>query len=266
LSIAAVAGPIAFGLMSAPQEASKTDGPKFEVASIRPSKSSNPLGVGNLSRSGRYVGTGISVKLLIENAYDLRDCQVSGGPDWIKSAKYDIVAKEEDPENEPRLSGDRRLERFRLELQSLLADRFRFKFHTDTKELPIYALVVGKNGPKFQKATTKGSMTLGLGQLTAHSMSMLYLASNLSNQVGRVVLDKTGLQGDYDFTLNWTPEEQTPQAFAPEPIAKNTLPQPDANGPPIFTAIQEQLGLKLESQKGPVEILVIDHVEKPTAN
>jgi uncharacterized protein (TIGR03435 family) len=148
----------------------------------------------------------------------------------------------------------------------LLADRFRVKFHTGTKELPVYALVVGKNGPKFQKAKAKGSIAMGRGQLTAHSFSMVDLAAHLSNQVGRVVLDKTGLQGDYDVTLKWTPAERTPLPFGAGPMAQNALPPPETNGPSIFTALQEQLGLKLESQKGPVEILVIDHVEKPTPN
>lgn len=180
--------------------------------------------------------------------------------------KYDVVAKEEDTENGLKLSSQQRDARFRLRLQSLLAERFRFQFHTGTKELPVYALVVGKNGPKFQKAKTPGSITMRPGQLIAHSFSMPYLAATLSNRVGRLVLDKTGLQDDYDFTLKWTPEERTPQAFAPAQMAQNALARPEANGPSIFTALQEQLGLKLESQKGPVEILVIDHVEKPSAN
>jgi uncharacterized protein (TIGR03435 family) len=264
LSAAVIAGPVAFGLMSAPQ--AKADHPKFEVASIKPSRSSDPFMPGNVGPGGTFTTDGISIKSLIQIAYDVRACQISGGPDWISSEKYAIVAKAEGPENERKVNGDQRLERFRLRLRSLLADRFRFQFHTGTKELPVYALVVGKNGPKLQKAKTKGSIAMGRGQLTAHSLSMADLAAHLSNQVGRVVLDKTGLQGDYNFTLKWTPEERSQQPFGPGPMAQNALPQPEANGPSIFTALQEQLGLKLESQKGPVEILVIDHVEKPTAN
>ena len=260
--IAAIAGPIAYGLANAPQsqsqpQTSSKNRPTFEVASIKPSDSSSPNMFIRLSPGGRYTTHGMTVKNLIQNAYDLHDFQISGGPDWINSAKYDIAAKSED-------SSDRAFGRqLELRLQSLLEDRFQFKFHTSTKELPVYALVVSKNGPKMQKAKEEGNMMMRPGQLTARGLSMFYLAANLSNQVGRVVLDKTGLSGNYDVTLNWAPDRSQMGSFG-GPDGMPALP--DSNGPSIFTAVQEQLGLKLEPQKGPVGILVIDHVEKPSEN
>ncbi len=283
--MAAIAGPIAHGLANAPQsqtqpQASSKNRPTFEVASIKPSDSSSPFMSIRDTPGGRYTANGISVKLLIQNAYNVHDFQISGGPNWINSAKYDIVAKadESSDENQAKFTENQRnafRERQRLRLQSLLEDRFQLTFHSSTKELPIYALVVAKDGPKIQKAKdgqdkNKGSMMMRPGQLTARGLSMFYLAANLSNQVGRVAIDKTGLSGLYDFTLQWTPDRSQMGSFGggpgPGPEGSRMPPPPDPDGPSIFTAVQEQLGLKLEPQKGPVEILVIDHVEKPSEN
>ncbi|MGA8593909.1 MAG: M56 and DUF3738 domain-containing protein [Bryobacteraceae bacterium] len=283
--VAAIAGPIAYGLANAPQsqsqpQTSEANRPTFDVASIKPSDSSNPFMSIRDTPGGRYTANGISVKLLIQNAYNVHDFQISGGPNWINSAKYDIVAKadETSDENAAKLTEDQRdafRERQRLRLQSLLEERFQLKFHSSTKELPIYALVVAKDGPKIQEAKdgpdkNKGSMMMRPGQLTARGLSMFYLAANLSNQVGRVVLDKTGLSGLYDFTLQWTPDRSQMGSFGggpgPGQEGSRMPPPPDPDGPSIFTALQEQLGLKLEPQEGPVEIFVIDHVEKPSEN
>jgi uncharacterized protein (TIGR03435 family) len=237
---------------------------------------------------GRFSTTGATVKQLIALAYDVRDFQVSGGPSWISSDKYDIDAKEPDAlaEELAKLPPDQRREKMGLLIQSLLADRFQLKVSHGTKELPVYALVVGKNGPKIQQAKADdtysngmkgpdgralrhgGMMGMAPGQLTGQGVPLAFLVQQLSQQLGRSVLDQTGLKGNYDFTLKWTPDQSSAAMFQGPPggPGSDNTPPPDTSGPSIFTAVQEQLGLKLESTKGPVEILVIDHIAQPTEN
>jgi uncharacterized protein (TIGR03435 family) len=167
--------------------------------------------------------------------------------------------------------------------QPLLADRFKLKFHYETRELPVYVLTIAKNGPKLKESQPdpagppgpagmrgKHMMRLmGMGHLEAQGISVTLLTHELSRQLGRTVIDKTGLTGNYDFGLQWTPDLGTGPTFkGPQggPSAGDNGAAPDASGPTIFTAIQEQLGLKVESQKGPVRVMVIDHVEPPSAN
>jgi uncharacterized protein (TIGR03435 family) len=171
-------------------------------------------------------------------------------------------------------------------LQALLQDRFKLTLHRETKELPVYSLVVAKNGPKLQEAKPAEPDGNGIrgpdgrpavgghfvrmarGELNGHSLGMADIVRLLTQQLGRTVLDRTGLTGNYDFTLQWTPDEGQPPGFK-EPAGGqgigSSAPR-DSSWPSIFTAIQEQLGLKLESQRGPVEILVIDHAERPSPN
>jgi uncharacterized protein (TIGR03435 family) len=135
-------------------------------------------------------------------------------------------------------------------------------------------LVLAKNGPKLKESIGKGGkpnshMMVGMGQLTAEQVPLSFLADTLSRQLGRIVIDRTGLTGTYDFELHWTPDQSQSGGFGGGPGGvppPNMPPPPDPNGPSVFTAIQEQLGLKLESQKGPVEFIVVDHVEKPSEN
>jgi bla regulator protein BlaR1 len=164
----------------------------------------------------------------------------------------------------------------RLTVRSLLADRFKLQVSHETKELPVYALVVAKNGPKFGASklpvsdanppVPKGMMRMGVGELTVNGVRIGDFVEALAQQPeigGRVILDKTSLTGAYDFTLKWTPNQ--PQL--PGVLGGGIAPPPsDSSASSIFTAIQEQLGLKLESTKGPVDVLVIDHVEEPSAN
>jgi uncharacterized protein (TIGR03435 family) len=228
------------------------------------------------------------LQALIRLAYGVEDNQISGAPKWVNSDKYEVEAKMDgataaeldklsDDQSEPA--------RLRM-LQALLEDRFKLMLHRETKELPVYSLVVAKNGPKLQEAKPGEPdgdgrtgpdgrpavgghfMRMGRGQLNGHSLGMKEIVRLLSQQLGRTVVDRTGLTGNYDFSLQWTPDEGQPSAFK-EPVGgqgPGSTPPPDSSEPSIFTAIQEQLGLKLESQKGPVEILVIDHAEKPSAN
>jgi len=228
--------------------------------------------------------TGVSLKLLIQQAYDVRDFQISGGPGWITSDRYAIEAKSLDtpagpPPDFMKMSEDERKkiqERTRQMIQGLLADRFQLKVHHETKELPIYALVVGKGGSKLKEigstsdpSMKPGMMRMGIGQLTGSQVPLAFLVQNISQMVGRTVVDLTGLKGNYDFELKWTPDVGQgggPFGGPPPPPGVEGPPPPDPNGPTLFTALQEQLGLKLESTKGPVDIIVIDRVEKPSEN
>jgi len=153
-------------------------------------------------------------------------------------------------------------------LRSLLADRFQLALHSETKEQPVYALVVNKGGPKLQESTEPRGLIrkMGRGTLKAQAVELGMLALNLSNELGRSVFDKTGLAGKYDFELKWAPsQDSAAQLGAPPQTAEFALPA-DPDGPSIFTALQEQLGLRLESGKGPVEVLVIDRAERPSKN
>ncbi|HYL38447.1 MAG TPA: TIGR03435 family protein [Bryobacteraceae bacterium] len=260
----------------------------FEVASIKPVTLSGDgrfmVGI-QIQPGGGFRATNTSLRMLLTYAYDVRDFQISGGPGWLRSDLFDIMAKSErsaDSQNAPadprQMNDDQRKtlqEQTRQKLQALLVDRFHLKVHRESKEQPVYALLVGKNGPKLQPSEDKSGsgprgLRMGRGQLTGSVVSLEMLANALSNQVGRPVLDRTGLKGNFDFKLEWTPDPgQGGGPFAglpPPPPGVNAPPPPDPNGPSIFTAIQEQLGLRLESQKGPVDILVIDSVEKPSEN
>jgi uncharacterized protein (TIGR03435 family) len=291
---AAVAAFLVFGLLNGPQLQAQSPPtvsaapPSFEVASIKPNHSAE-MRIGFMFQPGRFTTTGATLKHLITLAYNIKDFQVSGGPSWISSDKYDIEAKESDSEAEAleKLPPDERGKQMDLMLQSLLADRFKLKVSRATKELPVYALVVAKNGPKLTEAKPgdtyqngikgpdghpaggAGMMRMGPGQLTGQGLPMESLAHLLSEQVGRNIVDQTGLKGKYDFTLQWAPDQRPAGMLmgpeGPKPATDNA-PPPDTSGPSIFTAIQEQLGLKLESTKGPVEIIVIDHVEQPSEN
>ena len=163
------------------------------------------------------------------------------------------------------------VELVRQKLQALLADRFQLTLHHETKEQPVYALVIGKNGSKLQESQSKQEgrhMMMGRGELNGEGVPLDMLVSNLSRQVGRPVIDRTGLKGNYDFKLQWTPDpgQSGGPMGGPPPPGVEAPPPPDPNGPSIFTAVQEQLGLRLESQKGPVDLIVIDRVEKPSEN
>jgi uncharacterized protein (TIGR03435 family) len=233
----------------------RPNGPRsFEVASV---KRASPPASGGVRSSmrldpGRLTCTNVTLKKLMVESYGVKDYQVSG-PDWLNTEIYDIAAT-----LPPGTTGDEVM----LMIQTLLADRFKLVFHRDSKELPVYALVVGKGGSKLQEVEFgRGSTSGSPGHLTATRIAMRNLTEFLSRQTGLPVLDMTGLKGFYSFTLNYTPEA-APSAPSPEtPIPESAV------GPSLFTAVQEQLGLKLEARKAPVEILVVDHAEKvPTEN
>ncbi len=220
----------------------------FEVASIR----RNPSGGQNTqinSSNGKFTVTNGSLKTLIRNAYDIQSFQFAGGPSWLDTEMFDIVATTGSPDKIPP-------DQLKILIRNLLADRFQLKLHWETRQTNVYALVVARNGPKLTEDsdaakasginTSKGSHQ---GRMIGTKEPLSILASNVGNQLGRIVLDKTGLEGKYDWTLIWDPD-----------------PAPDSTNPSIFTALQEQLGLTLDPQKGPMETLVIDSVEQPSEN
>ena len=251
----------------------------FEVASIKPSAADTHGTMVQVQPGGGLRVTGISLKSLLAMAYNVRDFQITGGPGWTSSDRYDLTAKSERADNsasapdEPlKLTDEQRttrLEQMRQRLQSLMADRFHLSVHRETKEQPVYALVVSKNGSKLQTAKGQGpdQMRMGRSEITGQAVELQMLVLSLANVLGRPVIDKTGLTGKFDFKLEWTPDpNQAFGNFGPLPAGVAPPPPSDSNGPSIFTAVQEQLGLRLESEKGPAEMIVIDSVERPSEN
>jgi uncharacterized protein (TIGR03435 family) len=251
--------------------------PAFEVASIKPSAPSGHNRSIMMLPGGRFTTTDMSLKDLVAFAYELRAFQVSGGPNWIDTARYDVVAT---------AAGTVNQQSVRAMLQSLLADRFQLAFHREKKELPVYDLVVakanGKTAPNLTESKQPdcappgqppppgasnqppcGGMRMGRNQITAGGVPITMFATGLSNLLGRAVIDKTGLTGKYDIKLDWNPDESQPLLGPGDPTKPPTT---DLSGPSIYTAVQEQLGLKLESQKAPLDVLVIDRAEKASEN
>jgi uncharacterized protein (TIGR03435 family) len=236
--------------------------PSFEVASIKVNHSGTHMVAIQPQPGGRFVATNINLKQLIDFAYGIKENQLSGAPAWIDSERYDVSAK---PETTATPDQMKRM------LQSLLADRFKLTFRKETKELPVYVLTVAKNGPKLEASkddSTEPGRGRGLrmspGQLMAQGATASDFASHLSNILGRNVIDKTGLPGKYNFNLKWAPDESQAAAFRGP--GDGSPPPPDSSGPSIFSAIQDQLGLRLDAQKAPVEVYVFASVEKPSEN
>jgi uncharacterized protein (TIGR03435 family) len=227
----------------------------FEVASIKPA---DPDARGSSSNSDRRLVRikNWTLKRLVQRAFNVQDYQVTGGPNWTDSYRFNIDAKID--ESEPELHGKEGQARVGAMLESLLVDRFEFQCHRETKTLPVYNLVAAKNGMKLSAVKDTGSHSLNSnnGRLTAKCIDMPDLAIYLSGEMERPVLDATGISGVFDFKLEWSREES---------VVK-TADRNEPAGPSIFTALQEQLGLRLESGKSPVEIIVVDHAEKPTEN
>jgi len=255
---------------------------KFEVASIKPAAPDSQGTFIQFQPPNGLRVTNMPVRFLIRFAYDVQDFQISAGPGWIKSDRYDIQAKAENaadsqtvPDDPRKLTDDQRKtmnEQMRERMRTLLSDRFQLQIHKETKEAPVYALVVAKGGPKLKEnpGTAGGRQGIGMrpgGQANGTAAPLALLANLLSNVLSRPVIDRTGLTGKYDFELKWTPDagqEIGPPGGLPPGVVPP--PPPDPNGPTIFTALQEQLGLRLESAKGPMEMIVVDRVEKPSEN
>ena len=239
---------------------------EFDVATVKANAANdNRFMIRPLPGGGLKI-TGVPLKMLIMEAFDVRTFQVSGGPGWVSNERWDIQAKVEGVEGQLPIGQMLRM------LQALITDRFKLEVHHETKEMTVYALVVEKNGSKLTPHTGEPPqpgerLRVRRGTLTVKQGGIATLVRQLTLQVGRRVIDKTGLTGEYDFTLEWAPE---PGQGGPESIGLPPTLEPlqasDSKGPSIFTAVQEQLGLRLDAQKGPVDIIVIDRVEKPNEN
>lgn len=223
--------------------------PEFEVATVKQSPPPEgdliQINLGRLDH-GKLTFGNASLSDCLKYAYGIASDAQLVGPEWIKSreVRFDIVAQA--PPETPR-------EQIDLMLQSLLTERLKVTVHHEQKELPHLALVAGKNGPKLKEVrTSTGANTAARGRITAKNMQMRGLATLLSRFERQTIVDMTGLKGYFEFKLEWTPDDGI---------------KPDDSGPSIFAAVQEQLGLKLESTRGPIDVLVVDHAEKiPTDN
>jgi uncharacterized protein (TIGR03435 family) len=288
---AALAVPIFVGVIGAPTLRAQSQdalsiGPEFryETASIKPTKS-DPGSHHTRMTDDEYVASNVSLINLIRAAYgivegpDVTDGRVSGAPTWALMEGFDVEAKMESSVADAlkKLSREQRLLARQQMLQALLAERFGLRAHAENRELPVYILSVAKNGPKLHEANPGDTYDTAYklpngqpagagfhsdeeGKVTGQGVTTSGLVVWLSRQVGRTVVDKTGLTDKYDFTLTWTRDdlrgESGPDSAAP----------PDSSGPSIFMALQQQLGLKLESGKGPVKVVVVDHADRPSLN
>ena len=266
---------IAIGLLNASQAQSPSgsDQAISYVASVKRNNEVDPRG-GSEYSGGRFTATAITVGQLLRTAYRIQGYQLVGAPAWIANRRYDIAAKVED---KPAPSQQ-------VLLRALLKDRFKLAVHNETREMPIFALVVartdGKLGPQLTKTdfdcaayragthappepgrTPNCATRINLGALYGKAIPMSTLATSLAPFVSRFTIDKTGLAGGFDVELTWTPDSAFPNPGNPSADAA-----PNSSGPSIFAALQEQLGLKLVSEKGPVAVLVVDHLEEPSAN
>jgi uncharacterized protein (TIGR03435 family) len=236
----------------------------FDVVSIKPS---DPLS-GNvhigLSQGGSFEAIGVTLSMMITQAYEIRPFQVVGASGWMETDRYEIHTKDEKPGpseadlakmTEEQQNAFR--EQFSAKLQALLADRFQLKIHRETKEMPVYILTVAKGGSKLQTLPDDGKPGGGLSsrrtddgkrEVDGRKLTAAGLARFLSGQIGRTIVDQSGLTGKYDFKLTWAPD------------------MGDTTGPSLFTALQDQLGLRLDSSKAPVEVVVVDSAQKPSEN
>ncbi|HEV8394956.1 MAG TPA: TIGR03435 family protein [Vicinamibacterales bacterium] len=263
-----------------PQAQAPAAAPTFDVSSVKPNQEGGPSSV-RVTPGGMLSVTNNNLRNIIRNAWNITNDQIVGGPDWIDSDRFDITAKAAKPFAQ---------EEARAMLQALLADRFGLATHMETRELPVYLLVLARKdgalGPQMKKAgidcaalfasvtsggkmperLPNGNLPCGIsvranqGLVTGNGVAMEQLARNLVGGVGRIVVDKTGLPGYYDINLTFSPEGPPPPPGAP------AGPTPDPASPSLFTAMQEQLGLKLEPGRAPIPVLVIDRASRPAAD
>jgi uncharacterized protein (TIGR03435 family) len=253
----------------------------FEVAAVKPNNSGQTAAQIEEPPGGRYIATNASLRILILRAYGIQDNQLAGAPDWTRTERFDINAKlaEEPPAVPPGQLGARR-----FALRSLLAERFKLLVHPETRQVPMYALVMarpdGKPGPMLTPASGACSpenaeariaaaqggkppsgicgsrFTSGRIQIGGRALSELARGLSGSPDIGRTVIDRTGLTGNWDLELTFTPDCLPERSPGQEPLAI------EPNGPSLFTALQEQLGLKLELIRGSMDVLVVDRVER----
>ena len=261
--------------------------PKFEVASVRENTNNDGKIMIGIQPGGRFNAVNVPLWDLIRQAYAVQRSQLVGAPGWTETARFDIVAKAEGDIAPTRPGSPPGPITFML--QDLLEERFKLRAHRETREMPIYALTLARSDRKLGAglrpstidcAAMRGrgariglppgappagerpqcGMRMAPNQVIAGGLPLAQLLPVLSQLTQRVVIDRTGLEGNFDIDLTFTPDRM-PQGPPPAGVQ---IPSFDPNGPSLFTAVQEQLGLKLESERAPIEVLVIDHVERPT--
>jgi uncharacterized protein (TIGR03435 family) len=237
-----------------PVQAQPAVAPRFVAASVK-ANTSIRNGIGNKFDPGMMRWTNAPLAVLIQAAFGLRGYQAVGWPQWLNVDKWDIDAKTDGPTNSK--------QKYEM-LQTLLAERFGLQFHREMKDIQGYSLVIAKGGPKLHEAkegevsSAPAGTRIDRGLISGHQVHMEDWVGFLTGELGCPFEDNTGLKGVYDFKLEWSPDEGQPNSGG-EPG--------DPNGPTIFAAMQDQLGLKLEVKKFPVEMFVIDHIDRlPTAN
>jgi bla regulator protein blaR1 len=282
---AALAGPLIVGIGSAPAvraQSPAVSSPQFEVASIKPDKSgAGPVGM-RIQPGGLFTAWNVTLEVLLQNAYSMQSFRIFGAPAWAREDRFDVNAK---------AAGTISREQMAFMFQTLLADRFKLTLHREVRQLPVYELVAARIGRKLGAEIHEGEIDCKdapfvpgqpmpvlcapdfgpPGRVQARAISMSMLATNLGNRLDRVVLDRTGLNGVFAVDLKWMPD---PSEFENSPLGPPPLRPPRADGAPkpandvpsLSTALEEQLGLKLESTRGPVDVIVIDRVEHPTQN
>jgi uncharacterized protein (TIGR03435 family) len=279
------------GVCAVAQAPASSSAPRFEVASVKPNRSGDPHGTVVVQPGGRYAAVNITVNQLISDAYGLQSGQLVGGPDWTRIERVDVTATA-GGDIQPGAVDGSGSSRLQLMLQALLTERFKLVVHRESREQSIYALVLAKSdgtlGSKMRVSTadcaaaTRGragepppgppsftapvmcAVRVGHGRLAAGDVTLAQLAAGLSSTVQRVVRDRTGLMGRYSMEVSFTPERM-PQASGTNAGATSPVAI-DPNGTSIFTVLQEELGLKLESARGPVDVVVIDSIERVSAD
>ena len=280
--VATVAIPVGFGILHAPPSGATQVSPvpaneslAYRDVSIQHAQPGATM-MGNIGRPDGFRIENLTLEQIISNTYNVESFQISDGPAWLASDKFDIHGRIDELTQRQLASlsqEQRSLERVAM-MKALLADRFALRVHQESRTMPTYSLVVAPGGPRLKKAVPGDTypdglrdfdghpvgphmMQIATGMFTVQALSMPMIARLLTQQMNRSVFDNTALQGEYDFVLKWSPDESQPAAL------RGTSSSP---GPSIFNAIQDQLGLELQPTTGPVEVLVIDHVEAPKEN
>jgi len=279
-----LAGVCLVSMSAAAQEPSPASLPTvFEAASVKPNKSGEPGVMIRRQPGGRFDAVNVPARFLLTFAYQLQPFQLVGGPGWLQNDRFDIIAKMDgDP---PPMPPGGPPDHMMLAMRNLLTERFKLVMHRETREMDIYQLVLarpgGTLGPALKPsaidcaAEMRGPRAGGpppgpndpvrcgsrqsFGRIQFSGMPLFVFANNIAGQVGRMVVDRTGLAGVWDFELTFSPDR--PPGQTPPGVDVAAI---DPNAPSLFTALQEQLGLKLDSTKGPVDVVVIDSIEQPT--
>lgn len=234
--------------------------PAFDIAAIHINHSDESARshIFSSPNDSHFRAINVPLKMLLQWAFVIPDSRIFGGPSWLGSTKFDIEAKSDAATDEQMRSLDSaagKLQKQKM-LQALLASRFKLQVHQESRELPIYSLVLTKDGPKFKSSQVNGTTVDGHNseiRVKGSDDTVTLLADQLALYLGRPVVNDTGLHNRYELTLKWTPDQSTASTA-------------DTSLPSIFTAIEEQLGLKLIAKKGPVSVLVVDHAEMPSEN